>query len=162
MIKIGVIAKPQGIKGEVKIIPDNNAERYLNLKKVLIDNLEMKINSISARNDALFVKFENVNDRNVAELLRGKEIFAKEDDLENLKDNEFYFKDLIGAEVFDEENNKIGELIDIEQYGAADVISIREKNIIFSVPFIDSVFVSVKPQKIVINKKEYDEIKICN
>ena len=162
MIKIGVIAKPQGIKGEVKIIPDNNAERYLNLKKVLIDNLEMKINSISARNDALFVKFENVNDRNVAELLRGKEIFAKEDDLENLKENEYYFKDLIGAEVFDEENNKIGELIDIEQYGAADVISIREKNIIFSVPFIDSVFVSVKPQKIVINKKEYDEIKICN
>lgn len=162
MIKIGVIAKPQGIKGEVKIIPDNDAERYLNLKNVFIDKLEMKINSISARDNALFVKFEDVNDRNVAELLRGKEIFAKEDDLESLKNNEFYFKDLIGTKVFDEENNKIGELIEIDQYGAADVISIRERNIIFSVPFIDSIFIKFEPQKVIVNKREYDETKICN
>ncbi|MDD4111224.1 MAG: 16S rRNA processing protein RimM, partial [Clostridia bacterium] len=73
MIKIGVIAKPQGIKGEVKLFPDDKAERYLELKSVFIDNLEMKINSIFARDGFLYVKFNDIDDRNAAELLRGKE-----------------------------------------------------------------------------------------
>lgn len=160
MIKIGVIAKPQGIKGEVKLFPDDKAERYLELKNVFIDNLEMKINSICARDGFLYVKFNDIDDRNAAELLRGKEVFSKEENIESLKENEFYFKDLIGAEVFDEENEKIGELIEIEQYGAADVISIRERNIIFSVPFLDSIFIEMQPKRITVNRKEYDQTKI--
>ncbi|MDD4111194.1 MAG: ribosome maturation factor RimM, partial [Clostridia bacterium] len=100
------------------------------------------------------------DDRNAAELLRGKKVFSKEENIESLKENEFYFKDLIGAEVFDEENEKIGELIEIEQYGAADIISIRERNIIFSVPFLDSIFKEVQSKKIIVNRAEYDQTKI--
>jgi 16S rRNA processing protein RimM len=162
MIKIGTIVKPQGVKGEVKIIPEDKIERYLNLKTLFIDAVEKKIISLSGRNEALFVKFENVDDRIAAELLRGKEVFAREEDLEKLQENEFYFKDLIGATVYDENNEKIGELIDIEQYGAADIISIRERNIIFSVPFIEDIFLRIEPQKVIVNREKYDDMKISD
>lgn len=160
MVKIGTIVKPQGVKGEVKIIPEDKVERYLNLKTVFVDGVEKKMASLVARNETLFVKFENVEDRNDAELLRDKEVFAKEEDLEKLEENEFYFKDLIGAMVYDEKDEKIGELIDIDQYGAADIISIRERNLIYSVPFIDSIFLDFLPKKVIVNREEYDNLKI--
>ena len=34
MINIGKIVKPQGIKGEIKIIVDGEAERFKNLRHV--------------------------------------------------------------------------------------------------------------------------------
>lgn len=162
MIKIGTIAKAQGIKGEVKIVLQNNPDKYSELKKVYIDGSEKKIESFFVRPNGVFVKIEGVSDRNSAELLRGKELFVNEQDLEQLKENEFYFRDLIGAEVYDENNKKIGELVDIEQYGAADVISINERNIIFSVPFINSIFVNIQQKKVFVNREEYDKIKISD
>lgn len=162
MIKIGVIAKPQGIKGELKLFTENSADRYIDLESVYIDDVEKKISSIVARGGFIYLQLEGVTDRNSAELLRGKEVFVKEEILGDLKENEFYFKDLIGCSVFDEQENKIGELVDIEQYGAADVISINERNIIFSVPFIDEIFISVTPKKIIIKREEYDNIKISD
>lgn len=162
MIQIGKIVKAQGIKGEVKIIPVDKVERYLNLKSVFIDKEEKVISNMVARQGALFIKFENINDRNTSELLRGKDVFAKEKDLKALKENEFYFKDLIGVEIYDEKGEKIGELTDIEQYGAADVVSIRERNVIFSVPFIEDIFIKIESRKITVNREEYDSIKIFN
>lgn len=162
MIPIGQIVKPQGIKGEIKIICEDRVERYLNLHSVFIDGIERKILSINARSGDLYLLLEGVSDRNTAELLRGKEVLAKKEDLERLAQNEFYFKDLIGAKVVDEEGKEIGELIDIDQYGAADVISIRERNIIFSVPFLDNIFLKINYQLVVVDRTEYDNNKIAD
>lgn len=162
MIKIGVIAKPQGIKGELKIFPEGPVDRYLNLKSVLIDGDEKEISSFLVRPNGVFIKFKGIDDRNSSELLRGKQVFVKDEDLDQLKENEFYFKDLIGTTIYDEKESEIGELVDIEQYGAADVISIRERNIIFAVPFINSIFVKIEPNKITVNREEYDKIKISD
>jgi 16S rRNA processing protein RimM len=160
MIKIGKIVKPQGIKGEIKIVPEDKVERYLALKTVYIDSIKREISEITSRDNALYIKLKDVNDRTSAEMLRDKSVFVKDEELEVLDKNEYYFKDLIGSAVYDEKGNEIGELIDVEQYGAADVIYIRERNFIFSVPFIDSIFIKIMPQKIIVNREEYDNIKI--
>ena len=159
MIEIGKIVKPQGIKGEIKIIPQRLAENYKNLRHVFVEKTEYEVEKASCR-DALYLKLKGVETRNDAELLREKMCYAKEEDLETLAENEFYFEDLIGAEVVSEKGEKIGTLEDIEQFGAADVIVIRERNILFSVPFINSVFKHVEKGKVVVFKNEYDELKI--
>ena len=159
MIEIGEIVKPQGIRGEVKIISQRSAENYKNLRHIFVEKTEMEIETISCR-DALYVKFVGVNSRNDAENLRGKMCYAKEDELQTLAENEFYFEELIGATVVDENNETIGEIEDIDQFGAADVIWIRERNSLFSVPFLDSIFKSVENGKVVVFKAEYDEMKI--
>ena len=159
MIEIGKIVKPQGIKGEVKIISQRLAENYKNLRHVFVENLQYEVEKVSCR-DALYLKLKGIETRNDAELLRNKMCYAKEDELENLAENEFYFEDLIGAQVVSETGELVGTLEDIEQYGAADVIVIRERNILFSVPFINSVFKQVEKGKVVVFKNEYDNLKI--
>lgn len=160
MIHIGNIVKPQGLKGEVKVITINSVDRYENLKRIFIDKKEIPIEKLSVRQKNLHVKLFGVDNRDAAENLRGKEVFAFVTELKPLRKNEFYFKDLIGAKVYDLKNNFIGELIDIEQYGAADVILIKENGNIYSVPFIEDVFVKVDMQNIIVDIDKYNDIKI--
>ncbi len=159
MIEIGRIVKPQGIKGEVKVLSDCEKNRLANLSRVFISEKEFKVDSISIR-DAVYLKLNGVDDRNEAELLRGEAVFALKEELVPLKDNEFYFEDLIGSKVLDENNIEIGEIEDIEQYGAADVIVIRERNMLFSVPFLDSIFIKIGNGNVNVLKEEYDNLKI--
>lgn len=159
MIEIGKIVKPQGIHGEVKIVPQRASENYKDLRKVFIENKEYEIETISCR-DALYIKFSEISDRNNAETLRGKSVYILEDQIEHLSENEFYFKDLIGAKVLDEKKKEIGTIEDIEQFGAADVIIIRERNMLFSVPFLDSVFKKIESGKVFVSGEEYDNLKI--
>lgn len=162
MILIGTIVKPQGIKGEVKVVPVADAKRCSKISHAFVDDKELLIKEIISRGGDLYISFDGIDDRNKAELLRGKDVFAKKEELEKLQENEFYFEDLIGAKVEDEKGIRIGEIIEIEQYGSADVISIRENNIVFAVPFLDSIFKSVLPEKVIVSREEYDNNKICD
>lgn len=159
MIEVGVIVKPQGIKGEVKILTQQQPKAYVGLSRIYVEGKEFQIQSLSAR-DALYVVLDGVSTRNEAELLRGKTCFAEKSELASLKENEFYFDDLIGKEVFDQNNNFVGKVEDIEKFGAADIVVIRERNMLFSVPFIDSIFKEIQNGKIVVASDEYDNLKI--
>jgi 16S rRNA processing protein RimM len=56
------------------------------------------------------VKFEGVDDRNSAELLRGRYLLAPFDELEPLGDNEVYLHDLVGMHVELDTGEKVGEV----------------------------------------------------
>ena len=158
MIEIGKIVKPQGIKGELKVVLDCDFSRLSALNQVLISGKSFKVLEHSLR-DALYLKLEGVSTRNEAELFRGESVFVSEQSFKPLKDEEFYFKDLIGLKVVDENGEFIGEIVDIEQFGAADIITIKERNILFSVPFLNSIFLKI--DKIaVVSREEYDNLKI--
>ena len=77
-----------------------------------------------------------------------------------LEEGEFYFKDLIGLKVVDEKGEEIGKIEDIEQFGAADIIVVRERNMLFSVPFLGSIFLKIEGEKAIVSRQEYDNLKI--
>lgn len=159
MIEIGKIVKPQGIKGELKVVLDSDFSRLSSLKKVYISGKEFEVQSLSFR-DALYLKLFGVENRNEAELLRGESVFADEESLLPLEEGEFYFKDLIGLKVVDQHGEEIGKIEDIEQYGAADIIVVRERNMLFSVPFLSSIFLKIEGEKAIVSRQEYDNLKI--
>ena len=159
---IGSVAKAQGIKGELKINLEVDPERVENLSKVEIDGKVYEIENLVSRVNGCFVKLAGVNDRTQAENLRGKSVSVAREELESLAENEFYFEDLIGATVVDENERTIGEVIDIEQYGAADVIVIRQDGKIYSLPFLDDIFIGFnnEEKKLIVNKENYDNMKV--
>lgn len=166
LITIGEIVKPQGVKGEVKIkLFTENAAAIKKLKHAyLAKGMQKKaIKTVSARDGFAYILFEGVADRNAAELLRGSEVYVEEANLEIEDENTFYVSDIVGCTVNDEQGNLIGELVDVEQYGAADVWIVRSKGRNYSFPYIGSIVASVniKEKLIVLNKKAFDEGKIC-
>ena len=93
-ILIGKIVKPQGINGEVKLVDYTDGfSAVSDLEEVYIDDKSYKILSISSRDGALFICLRGVFDRNAAELLRGKEVFADKDKI-NKPDGSYFIEEL--------------------------------------------------------------------
>lgn len=135
-ILIGKVISPFGIKGEMKIVSfcenPTQIEKYSLFDKNN-DALKLKISnknktvigSTSSGNAILIVKIDGVNDRNTSESLRDAEIFVERAELKKLKDDEFYYVDLLGLDVVDMEDKKIGKVLNIEEHGAGGVIEIE-------------------------------------
>ena len=159
---IGKISKAQGIKGEIKLNLNNENIDLTNVKTFVIENEIYKVENIFKRPNGIFAKLESVDDRTSAESLQGKFIDVLKEELETLNANEFYFDDLIGAKIVDQNGQRLAEIVDIEQYGAADVIVINENGKFFNLPFLNDIFLKFDKNKkeFVVDKERYEDMKV--
>ncbi len=151
MYLIGIIVKPQGIKGEVKVKPVSpDPERFNDLEKVYIrlKNLQTySIENIRISNSFVFLKLAQIDSRNDAELLRGKEILISEDQLIDLDDGEYFVHDLIGCQIISEDGLIIGEISDIIQNSSNDIYLVKnQKGHEYLIPAIADVIQKVDIQ----------------
>ena len=131
-ITIAKITSVYGIKGLVKLVSFTEnpkdfvkySTKLFDIKNKIID--KKIINQIPSKDDNFFVvKIEGINNRNQADLLKNTELFIKRDDLLNAQENEFYYVDLIGMDVFDLAKEKIGKVVAVNDFGAGGVIDIK-------------------------------------
>ncbi len=136
-ITIGEVLKPQGIRGEIKVRPlTADSSRYKKLRVVYVDNKSYKITSMRFDFNAVYLKLLGVDDRNTAELFRGKEICIDRVNAVSVDDGEYFITDVIGCKVVTENGDILGEITDILQYGAADVICAVNDKTTFRFPFL--------------------------
>lgn len=131
MYIIGKVLKPKGLKGELKVeIITSFPEHFLDLKEVNIKNdLNWKTYPVAAaslRDRFAFLKLKGIDSIKSAEALRNQFLYISEQDLTALAENEFYQHDLVGLQVFDEQDNLLGEIIDVESYAANDVYVLKD------------------------------------
>ena len=113
-LTIGVITKPQGIRGEVKLRPlTDDLSRFKTLKEVFIDGKPHKVLSARITPDAVLISLNGIFDRNGAELLRGKEVKVDRENAVQLKKDTFFIVDVIGCKVITEDGEIVGEVKDV-------------------------------------------------
>lgn len=101
IFKIGLIVKPQGVRGEVKIKPlTDDLTRFNGLKEALIDGKAFKIINARVSNNEVFLTLFGVMDRNAAETLRNKFICVTRENAVTLEEGTFFVADLMGAKVY--------------------------------------------------------------
>lgn len=129
-MEIGRVLKPQGIRGEVKIgALTDDPSRFELLKSVDVGGRLLRVEKVQVRSDGVYIKFVGIDDRNAAELLRGKFLSVDRAAAVPLSDGEFFIADLIGAElVVRETGDVIGKIANVDSFGAADVISVLLEN----------------------------------
>ena len=92
------------------------------------------------------------------ETLKNNDLYINANDLPKLKDNEFYWKDLIGMEVYNLKDEYFGKVKEMIEAGSGDVMVIkdnREKSIL--IPFEYGKFVKkVKDNRIFVNWEKDD------
>lgn len=114
MIYIGKTVSTFGIKGELKVISDFEYfdRAYQVNKKILINNIEHVISGIRYHKNYVLLKIDNLN--NINDILKyvGFNIYIKRIDL-GLKESEYLYKDLINSEVIDDDNTKLGKVIEV-------------------------------------------------
>ena len=130
MYSIGYVLKPQGVKGEIKVEPTSgNPERFKKLKTIKINNTQQKAYSIEhmrLSDRFVYLKLKDVNSRDAAEELRGKELVVEKNELMQLNPGEYFIHDLLGCEVETEEGRHLGKLADILQNSSNDIYIVRD------------------------------------
>lgn len=128
LIKIGKIVSPHGIKGQIKVYNFSRRDRFEDISEITIDKETFNIESITSVKSMVILKIQGIDDRNSAEALRGKDVFMDEKYLDELKEDEYLIRDLIGLDVFRDESSSIGKVIDVLQYGPSDTYEIKLNN----------------------------------
>ncbi|MEE1042348.1 MAG: ribosome maturation factor RimM [Clostridia bacterium] len=139
-IEIGKIVNTHGLKGEVKVEPwCDGIETFEYLKRVFVNNIEYSMGSVKLQKNLFLVKLKELTTVEDAELLKGKIIYANEDEMPPLPEGVYYLKDIVGLLVY-EGDKFIGEITDWIETGANNVYIIkRPKGKDLLIPAIDSV-----------------------
>jgi 16S rRNA processing protein RimM len=150
-IAIGVIVKPQGIKGEVKIKPQTgDITLFESLDDVYIKEKDVfnlyHILNRRIDNESAYLMLEGISDRNQAEDKRNTVLYVQKQDLP-LSENTYYICDLIGMDVVDETGKRLGILDDVIETGAVDVYSVKDADKGFMFPALKRVIISVDEQQ---------------
>lgn len=146
-LTIGKVLKPHGLKGDVKIETfSSNPARFSVLKRLKLDGVEYKIKRITLDGAFGTLSLEGVNDMDAAELLRGKMISVNRGDLPKLEAGNYYIADLLGIDVY-VSGDRIGELVDVLQYGSADVYIVKTADSTCSFPALKQLIKSVDIEK---------------
>lgn len=125
--RIGIITKPHGIKGYVKVHSETDfPDRFLTDEFCIIEKdgnyTEHAIQDARVHGGGGFVmKFEGIDSANDAELYRGCNLVVDEAHLHPIDDDEYYLHDLIGCQVVADTGEIIGVMTDIFPTGSNDV-----------------------------------------
>lgn len=137
---VGMITAANGVKGYVRIRYFTDSPHDLENFKSLFDEKtksRYKLKVISYKKDFMIAKIEGIENRNAAEKLQNVRLCISRFELPKMGTEEYYYADLIGLTVYDELGVCLGEVSDVANYGAGDIIEYMNpiSNRTVSVPF---------------------------
>ena len=129
-LRVGVISTTHGIRGEVKVFPTTDDQnRFKELKEIFLDTgkelIPLEIEGVKFFKQLAILKFKGIDRIEDVEKYRGKDLLITRDKAVKLEKDEFFIFDLIDSEVFTDEGEKLGVLVEILTSAANDVYVVK-------------------------------------
>ncbi len=156
--RCGKILTTHGIKGDVKVQVFSDFNRFEKGSRIYIKHQEEYIPvNVSHSTDFgkyLLVHFEGINDCNLAKKYHLDDLYITEEDrIDELQEDEYYYSDLIGLPVFNQDGIGRGIVKEIKELPQCDYLYITYKGKNFYVPFLNEFILEVS-DKIVLKEVE--------
>ena len=158
-IIIGKIGKARGLDGTLKIIPLTDFEgRFDDLTEIEVGGKMFQVEKVRHIGGEIFIKFQNIDSREVAKTLTNKFLTVSREDAAPLEDGEFYTFDIIGCEVFDGDKF-FGKVQNVLKTGSNDVFQVVGETEIL-IPALKAVIkkIDVANKKIAVDSSKLEEI----
>lgn len=142
-MELGLIAKPHGVRGELNVRLHNARSAALlrvnSLTLVRADgsSSELAFNVVSQSAEHVIIALEGIKDRAGALALRGASIRVERAALAPPAQGEYFYQDLIGCQVLDEEGQSLGCVTALFEAGASDVLVVRDAEIERYLPLVE-------------------------
>lgn len=158
-VEVGRIGEAWGVKGWFKVVSHNvQADALLSAKRWYLQPSErgahtfsgtalLDIRQARTHSDVVVAWAQGIDDRTMADLLRGARIFVPRSDFPQAETDEYYWVDLIGLEVVNREGVALGQVQDLLSTGPQTVLVLayeqdgkpQERMIPFVSAFVDNV-----------------------
>jgi 16S rRNA processing protein RimM len=155
LVLIGKVIRPHGLNGLLRILSyAGSEESFLNAGTVFLKSnqpglSEYQVVSIKAHKNSFLMKLKGISSFEDAERYRGAEILIRKNTLSRETDDEYFWFELIGLEVFLESGRFIGILQKIINTGSNDIYIVKEGNKEFLIPALHGIVLKVD----IINKR---------
>jgi 16S rRNA processing protein RimM len=129
---LGKVGAPYGIKGWLKLTPyTDSPEGIFSYEKLLIQLdgqwQQQTVADWRRHNNGLVFKLNNVDDRDSALRYTHAELAVLAEQLPELADDEFYWRELIGLSVITLNGYQMGQVTDLLETGSNDVLVVKAK-----------------------------------
>jgi 16S rRNA processing protein RimM len=127
MVVMGRIVAPYGVFGWLKVVPDTEVFdglfEYGSWWIGRDDNWrEYNVETAKVHNDVLVVKLKGIDDRDAAFACKSMQVAVPRALLPIPDENEYYWSDLIGVQVKNQQGIDFGVIVEVFETGANDVI----------------------------------------
>jgi 16S rRNA processing protein RimM len=155
---VGRIGRAHGVLGEatIDVQTDDPDLRFKVGSKLTLDSgQELTIKSSRWHNQILLLGFEGVNDRNQIEALRDQ-LISSEVDLSALAPGEYHYQQLIGCQVYLQNNELVGQVSEVVKLPGQDLLSVDKNGSQVLIPMVKQIIISIDvlEKKIVVNPPE--------
>ena len=151
LVAVGKILKPQGRRGEVKLLAltdDPGCFEDLEALYVLDTGERRRVEAFWRHADgAPVLKLEGINDIGEAEALRGKLVGLPEAALRPLPASRYYWWSLLGCKVVTESGRPLGMVQDVQDNPAHYFLVVRDGDRETLIPFIQEIVTAVFPDE---------------
>ena len=161
-IQIAKILRPHGVKGAVKVSASLSDIPFSIFKKVYLgkDRIPSKIIKIMPLNGFYSIMLDTIKSCDEAEKYRNQPIYIEREEY-SVFDDMVLTSDYIGVEVKTKEGEYIGVVVDVDNYGSADILSINCNGTTYMVPNIKDTLQFDKINKVfIIDKQRFMEIRV--
>lgn len=149
-ISIGKVVGAFGIQGWIKIITDSDSENLNTYHTIQVGNTTSTVVEHFVKGRVWHVKLEKVDNRNLAELLVGQVVSINRSQLPVTSPDEYYWADLIGLKVINQQNELLGQVTDLMDASAHSVLVVKgDKQHL--IPFVGAYVLNVNIADKVIN-----------
>lgn len=159
----GIILKPKGLKGELKIQPVTDfpesflRRRHYHVGRTPEETVIRRVLSSKLSQGFAWLVLEGIATREDAEAIAGCRLYVTTDELEPLPDDRAYLHDLIGLEVFDQEQGRVGMITDVLPMPAQDVYEIDTGSRKVLVPAVDDFIKEIDLEKGIMILRRFSE-----
>lgn len=146
-ILLGRIIGAHGVRGGVKIYsycrPRETIFKYKKLICKQKNNAEqtLTLKTQQSNDKNLIAYFEGINDRDQALALQNSELYIERAQLPPLQKGQHYWADLIGCAVYNRQAQYIGEVKDIFETGAHDILVIQKERQEILIPWVEGHYI---------------------
>lgn len=145
-VKVGLITKRWGRRGEIKVKTPYPPHFFINKKVYILKEEYTVISARKLKGDIVVMKLSGVEDINRAEILRNLYVEVEEKDLEPLGENEYYVYQLLGCDVLDENYGFLGKVKDLHEWAPYWTLEVfGEKEIL--IPFVSEFVIEVNVER---------------
>jgi 16S rRNA processing protein RimM len=155
---VGRIGRAHGVLGEatIDVQTDDPDLRFKVGSKLTLDSgQELTIKSSRWHNQILLLGFEGVDDRNQIEALRDQ-LISSQVDLSALAPGEYHYQQLIGCQVYLQNNDLVGQVSEVVKLPGQDLLSVDKNGSQVMIPMVKQIIISIDvlEKKIVVNPPE--------
>jgi 16S rRNA processing protein RimM len=139
-IALAAVAGAHGVKGELRLkLFTEGPEGLSRHERVYVGGVGRRLLSVRDGGKTAVARVEGIGDRSAAEALRGSLVEIDRSALPPLEEGEYYHADLIGLPAVDRDDNPVGTVVAVENYGAGDLLEVERDGRRSLIPFREGI-----------------------